>query len=155
MNWKDQEQKFIKPYKFAKLFTGNIFTKDKWENFVENSLRNPSNPLINEKSLVQISIPRDIIKEARLWIIGGRIIESVYYKIFKDIPYEENVEMDGIEFAERMIQIFNVAEAFVMDICLTDIGWKIVEINCINSAGFFPNTNIKKVFKALDEHFTG
>ena len=123
------------------------------ENFVENSLQNPSNPLINGKSLVQISAPRDIIKEARIWIVGGKVIEAVYYKILKDIPFEENVEKAGIEFAEKMISIFNVAEAFVMDICLTDIGWKIVEINCINSAGFFPNANVKTIFKELNKHF--
>lgn len=122
-------------------------------NFVENSLQNPSNPLINGKSLVQISAPRDIIKEARIWIVGGKVIEAVYYKILKDIPFEENVEKAGIEFAEKMISIFNVAEAFVMDICLTDIGWKIVEINCINSAGFFPNANVKTIFKELNKHF--
>lgn len=154
LEWKHQEQKFIKPYKVAKLFTGKVFTKIKWENFVENSLQNLSNPLINKKALVQISIPRNIIKEARLWIVGGKIIEAVYYKISKNIPFEENVEKSGIEFAENMISIFTVAEAFVMDICLTDIGWKIVEINCINSAGFFPNTNVKKIFKVLDKHFT-
>lgn len=128
-------------------------SKIKWETFVENNLQNPSNPLINEKSFVQISIPRDIIKEARLWIVGGKIIEAVYYKILKEIPFEENVEKKGIEFAEKMISIFNVAEAFVMDICLTDIGWKIVEINCINSAGFFPNADVKKIFKELNNYF--
>lgn len=151
--WKDREEKFIKPYKLAKLFTGNIFTKNKWENFVENSLSKPHTPLMNSKSLIQVSEPRDIIKEARLWIVGGNIIEAVYYKILKDIPFEEKVEEQGIEFAEQMISTFNVAEAFVMDICLTDIGWKIVEINCINSAGFFPNVNVKKIFGALNNYF--
>lgn len=152
--WKDREEKFIKPYKLAKLFTGNIFTKNKWENFVENSLSEPHTPLMNSKSLIQISEPRDIIKEARLWIVGGKIIEAVYYKILKDIPFEEKVEEQGIEFAEQMISTFTVAEAFVMDICLTDIGWKIVEINCINSAGFFPNANVKKIFGELNNYFS-
>lgn len=154
LDWGNQEQKFIKPYQFAKLFTGRVFTRAKWEDFVESSLQNPHSPLMNETSLVQISVPRELIKEARLWIVGGKIVEAVYYKILKDIPFEERVEEEGIEFAERMISIFNVAEAFVMDICLTDIGWKIVEVNCINSAGFYPNTNIGKIFKALDNHFS-
>jgi hypothetical protein len=154
LEWQNQEQKFIKPYKVAKLFTGNVFTKTKWEDFVENSLLNTTNPLLNANSLVQISIPRDIIKEARLWIVGGKIIEAVYYRILKNIPFEESVDKEGIEFAKKMISIFNVAEAFVMDICLTDIGWKIVEVNCINSAGFFPNTDIRKIFKGLNDYFT-
>jgi hypothetical protein len=52
-----------------------------------------------------------------------------------------------------MIQLFNLEEAFVMDICLTDEGWKIVEINCINSS-FYPNTNVKSIIKALNIYFS-
>ncbi|MDE5491020.1 ATP-grasp domain-containing protein [Elizabethkingia meningoseptica] len=152
--WNEDEQKFIKPYQFAKLFTGNVFTKTKWEDFVKNTLENPPTSYINADSLVQSSVPRDIIKEARLWIIGGKIVDAIYYKILKDIPFEEKVSQDGIDFAEKMISLFNVADAFVMDICETDIGWKIVEVNCINSSGFFPNTNIKKIFSALNKYFT-
>lgn len=153
LNWKDGEEKFIKPYKFAKIFTGKVFTKRKWEDFVENSLKNPHTPLINEDSLVQISAPKDIIKEARLWVVGGKVVEAVYYRILKDIPFEESVSQDGIEFAHQMIDAFNVADAFVMDICLTNVGWKIVEVNCINSAGFFPNVDIKNVFNELNKIF--
>ena len=153
-NWEAEEQKFIKPYRFAKLFTGKVFTKIKWADFVANSLKTQDHSLLNAHSLVQISVPRTIIKEARLWIVGGKIVDAVYYKILKDIPFEATVAPEGIQFAEQMIAIFKVAEAFVMDICLTDIGWKIVEINCINSAGFYPNTDIRKVFQALRDYFT-
>lgn len=154
LEWSNNEEKFIKPYKIAKLFTGKVFTKSKWENFVEEALSNPNTPLINEDSLIQISIPRNIIKEARLWIVGKQIVDAVYYKILKDIPFEETVEEEGIAFTKKMISIFNVADAFVMDVCLTDIGWKIVEINCINSAGFFPNTDVKKIFYSLNTYFS-
>ncbi|MBL7706140.1 MAG: ATP-grasp domain-containing protein [Taibaiella sp.] len=153
LNWEAEEQKFIKPYRFAKLFTGKVFSRIKWEDFVDNSLKKRSNDLFNAQSLVQVSIPRTITKEARLWIVDGQIVDAVYYKILKDIPFEATVAPEGIRFAEQMISIFNVAPAFVMDICLTDIGWKIVEINCINSAGFYPNTDIKKVFLSLRDHF--
>ncbi|TGN21949.1 ATP-grasp domain-containing protein [Empedobacter tilapiae] len=154
LDWNVNEEKFIKPYKFAKLFRGDTFTKNKWETFVENTLSNPNTPLINENSLIQISTPREIIKEARLWIVGKEIIDAVYYKILKDIPFEESVENDAINFAKEMVNKFNVAEAFVMDVCLTEIGWKIVEINCINSAGFFPNADVKKIFYSLKTYFS-
>lgn len=153
LNWEAEEQKFIKPYRLAKLFTGKVFTKIKWEDFVANSLKTHDHSLLNARSLVQISVPRTIIKEARLWIVGGKIIDAVYYKILKDIPFEATVAPEGIRFAEQMISVFEVAPAFVMDICLTDIGWKIVEINCINSAGFYPNTDIRKVFQSLKDYF--
>jgi hypothetical protein len=154
IDWKDGEQKFIKPFKDAKIFTGNIFTKIKWDDFVQESLKNPKTPLLTKDSLVQASSPKDIIKEARLWIVGRQVVAGVYYRIHKDIPFEPEVAPEGIEFANKMVNIFNVAEAFVMDICLTTAGWKIVEINCINSAGFYPNLNVTSLVRALNIYFS-
>lgn len=154
MDWSKNEQKFIKPYSIAKLFTGKIFDEYEWNDFVEESLLNPRTPLLTKDALMQASIPQHIIKEARLWIIGKQIIDAVYYRFHGDVSFESEVSVDGIEFAKNMIGIFNVAEAFVMDICLTYDGWKIVEINCINSAGFFPNLNVKNLVKSLDIYFS-
>ncbi|MBL7747033.1 MAG: ATP-grasp domain-containing protein, partial [Chitinophagaceae bacterium] len=154
IDWADNEYKFIKPYKDAKIFTGKVFTKTKWQDFVEESLLHPKTPLLTKDSTVQASKPQVIIKEARLWIVGKQVVTGVYYRFHKDITFESEVASDGIEFANKMIDTFNVAEAFVMDICLTPDGWKIVEINCINSAGFYPNLNVKSLVRALDVYFT-
>ncbi len=154
IEWNLNEQKFIKPYKDAKIFTGKVFTKIKWEDFVEESLLNPKTPLLTKESLVQFSLTQEIIKEARLWIVGKQIVASVYYRFHKDVTFEREVAIEGIEFAKKMIDIFNVAEGFVMDICLTYDGWKIVEINCINSSGFYPNLNVKSLIKSLNVYFS-
>ena len=53
-----------------------------------------------------------------------------------------------------MLEIYNVERAFVMDICLSYEGWKIVEVNCINSAGFYPSLNIKTLIRALEVYFS-
>jgi hypothetical protein len=154
IEWSLNETKFIKPFKDAKIFTGKIFTKTKWEDFVNESLLYPKTPLLHKNSLVQWSMPQEIEKEARLWIIDDQIVEAVYYKFNKNIPFELEVSKEGIHFAKRMIKSFKVADAYVMDICLTNYGWKIVEINCINSAGFYPNVNVKNIVKALNIYFT-
>ena len=151
--WKKDEMKFIKPYTEAKIFTGKVFTEAEWNDFVFESLEKPSNR-ITENSLVQVSEAKRTVKEARLWIVGGQIIDGGYYKFNDHAPFEEKVSEDGLAFARDMIQLFNLEEAFVMDICCTDEGWKIVEINCINSSGFYPNTNVKSVIKALNIYFS-
>jgi hypothetical protein len=151
--WKKDEIKFIKPYNEAKIFTGKVFSETEWKDFVFEALKNRSNR-ITEDSLVQISEAKLTIKEARLWIVGGQIIDAGYYKFNDNAPFEENVSGEGLSFANEMIQLFNLEEAFVMDICLTDEGWKIVEINCINSSGFYPNTNVKSIIKALNIYFS-
>ena len=152
--WEVNEQKFIKPYKDAKIFTGKVFSELKWNDFVQQSLENPKTPLLHVKSLIQASIPKEIYKEARLWIVGGQIVASVYYKFNNVIVFEAEVAKVGIDFAKKMIQTYEVAAAFVMDICLTNYGWKIVEINCINSAGFYPNLNVYSLIKALQIYFS-
>jgi hypothetical protein len=152
INWNPGEEKFIKPYRDAKVFTGKVFTELKWNNFVSNAMQQSTTPLLNSETLVQVSRPQHLIKEARLWIVGKSIVASVYYKFHGDQPFEENVSKDGIQFAKQMIDIYCVAEAFVMDIGFTDTGWKIVEINCINSAGFY-HLNPRPLFKALEVHF--
>lgn len=154
IEWKEGEQKFIKPYKEAKIFTGKVFTELKWNDFVANSLENPRTPMLHKDSLVQASTSRKILKEARLWIVGNQIIDAVYYQFHGDVLFEKEVTSEGIAFAEKMIETFSVAEAFVMDICLTTEAWKIVEINCINSAGFYPNSNVNALVKALNIYFS-
>lgn len=153
LNWEKDEIKFIKPYNEAKIFTGKVFTETEWKDFVFEALESQNNR-INEDSLIQVSKAKRTIKEARLWIVGGQIIDGGYYEFNNNAPFEEKVSEDGLSFAHEMIKLFNLEEAFVMDICLTEEGWKIVEINCINSSGFYPNTNVKSVIKALNIYFS-
>ncbi|WP_419489046.1 ATP-grasp domain-containing protein [Chryseobacterium bernardetii] len=153
LSWKEDEKKFIKPYNEAKIFTGQVFTESEWKDFVFERLENQTNR-ITADSLIQVSEAKRTIKEARLWIVGGQIVDSGYYRLNENAPFEENVSRDGLDFAKEMIQLFDLEKAFVMDICLTDEGWKIVEINCINSSGFYPNTNVKSVIKALNIYFS-
>ncbi|MBB4807930.1 hypothetical protein HNP38_003246 [Chryseobacterium defluvii] len=151
--WKEDEVKFIKPYKEAKIFTGKAFVEAEWKDFVFEALNNPDNR-ITGNSLIQVSEAKYTVKEARLWIVGGQIIDGGYYKFNDNAPFEEKVSEDGLAFARKMIDLFNLETAFVMDICLTDEGWKIVEINCINSSGFYPNTNVKSIIRALNIYFS-
>ena len=51
-----------------------------------------------------------------------------------------------------MIKLFEVNDTFVMDICLTDNGYKIVECNCTNSAGFY-KADMNKLIMALENAF--
>lgn len=152
ISWKDNEEKFIKPHQDAKVFTGRVFTQLKWEDFVKDALENPKTDMLHADTLVQMSQPQNLVKEARLWVVGKQVIGGVYYKFHGDQPFEREVEEEAIKFAQEMVGLFNVADAFVMDVGLTDEGWKIVEINCVNSAGFY-HFNPRTLFRALEIYF--
>jgi hypothetical protein len=150
LNWEAGEEKFIRPSRDAKVFTGKKFTETKWNDFVEQTLSNAEKSPLSSETKIQITKPKKIYKEARVWIVGGKVITSSYYLFHGNIEFEENVDPEGLQFAENMIEIYQVADAFVMDICLTSEGWKIVEINCVNSAGFY-KADVEKLVIALED----
>jgi hypothetical protein len=154
IDWSSHSELFIKPYRDAKVFTGKVFNASSWSDYVYEALKSQASKNLNNNTLIQISKPQEIYKEARLWIVGGQIVDAGYYKFNDNTLFELNVAPEGIAFAKKMLSIFKVADAFVMDIGLTSYGWKIIEVNCINSSGFYPNTNIKSIFKALYNYFT-
>lgn len=145
------EMKFIRPTRDSKEFQGAVYTKNKWDDVVER---------ISEKYLgvippinIQVNKTQTIYKEARIWIVNGKVITSSYYKFGNTVEWSENVEPEGLEFAQKMVDIYQVAPAFVMDICLTPYGWKIVEINCINCSGFYQG-DLQKIVMALEDLYT-
>lgn len=142
--------KFIRPCRDSKEFLGAVYTKNKWEDTLER---------INERYLgvmppifIQVHDTETIYKEARVWIVNGQVVTSSYYKFNQNVEWSEHVDTEGLEFAQKMVDIYQVAEAFVMDICLTPDGWKIVEINCINCSGFY-NGDLQKILIALEKMY--
>ncbi|WP_196893909.1 ATP-grasp domain-containing protein [Aureivirga marina] len=152
IDWELNPELFIKPAIAAKIFTGKVFNKYSWEDFLEENLKGGKNRYINSETIIQIAKPEKLIKEARIWIVNNEIVTSSYYKFHGDIPYEETVSKDGIAFAEKMIKKYHVADAYVMDIVFTSNGWKIMEVNCINSAGFY-KADIRKIIIALEKFY--
>lgn len=144
--------KFIRPTKDSKLFTGGIFTKIKWEDKVVSLKAYLDQSHINDPSVIQVTDIKVIYKEARVWVVDGKVITSSYYKYSNFVPYQEDVEPEGLVFAQSMVDLYQVADAFVIDICLTPDGWKIVEINCINCSGFYKG-DLQKVVIALENKY--
>jgi len=62
------------------------------------------------------------------------------------------VDQEALDWAQSMVNIFSLADAFVIDICLTNSGWKIVEAGCINSAGFY-HADLQKMLLAIEDFY--
>ena len=149
--WEEDEIKFIRPAQDTKSFTGKIYYKEGWEQMVETQLNN-QNFLLNKDTAIQVSTPKNIQKEIRFWVIGGKIVTGSQYRIGNQTLYDTYFEEKAQEFAQKMVDIYQPSEAFVIDICLTDDEWKIVEINCINAAGFYLS-NVQKMVMELEYYF--
>lgn len=67
------------------------------------------------------------------------------------VAYRPEVDDDAIIFARQMIALNpGYAGAYVMDICRTDTGMRLLETNCINAAGFY-DADLVKLAHAVNE----
>ena len=150
--WKHDEVKFIRPTKDTKSFTGQLFNEHEWKDTVKNYLHNYRSEQFNESTEIQVSTPKNIHKEIRCWVVGGKVVTASQYRLGNTVIYDDFIEPEAIEYAQSMVDIFQLAEAFVIDVCMTDNGWKIVECGCINCAGFY-KSDLQKMIFAVDDYF--
>lgn len=148
---------FARPTKDSKAFTGQLFTRDSWNEWLPKAIEDgsiyASNPFkLNTRVL--LAPLRDIQQEVRCWVVGGKVITASRYKLGARVSYENyDNETFFVDFAQKMVDLYQPAEAFVIDVCLSNDELKVVEINCINCAGFY-NANMDKLMMAIENHFT-
>jgi hypothetical protein len=145
---------FARPTKDTKVFSGQLFSREKWEGWQQELEDSNLVQGLKLETEVLIASLKDTQTEIRCWIVGGKVVTMSQYKI-GDRVISENLDNydEAKEFAQRMTDLFSPARAFVLDICLYNDEWKVVEINCINSSGFYKG-NMSKLLQALEEEFT-
>lgn len=145
---------FIRPCADTKEFNGQVFDEDGWREFQQRKLTDGHTSSLNSLTPIQVASVKRIQKEYRFWIVGGRVVTGSLYKLGQRHVQSGAVDPAAREFCERMIEVFQLARAFVMDVCMVDDEWKIVECGCINCAGFY-KANMGRLLNALEEEFNG
>jgi hypothetical protein len=112
---------------------------------------------IRKKTKIMVCEPKEgeIQQEIRCWIIDGEPVTMSQYKIGRRVNM---LNMDHNEeayiFAKSMAKLFCPSRVFVLDICLYQDDYKIVEINCANMSGFY-DINMSKLMQSLENTFNG
>lgn len=143
---------FARPCGDTKAFTGQCFMKSSWDEFVKFHLENGKRPTLNEDTAVQVAPRRDIHREFRTWVVKGKVVTASQYKRGTAVVHEHCSEPEVLEYAQRMADVYCPAEAFVLDVCMTEDGMRIVEVNCINCAGFYC-ADLQKLLAAVEGAF--
>ena len=144
---------FARPTKDTKVFSGQIFSRNAWYDYTKICNDTDTVNTITEETQILVSPCKNIQQEVRCWVVGGKVVTASRYKIGNRVIYANyDHESFFVDFAQSMVDKFQVAEAFVIDVCLADDELKVVEVNNINSAGFY-EANMTKLIEALEEHF--
>ncbi|MEP3633459.1 MAG: ATP-grasp domain-containing protein [Shimia thalassica] len=99
--------------------------------------------------------PVSILKEWRLWVVRDEIVTYSLYKEGSRVVYRHEIDGDALAFAKRLVELNpDYAPAYVIDICRTGDGLKMLETNCINAAGFY-EADLLKLVSSIDEFSVG
>lgn len=98
---------------------------------------------------VLVAEPMEIWTETRLFVVGDQIVTGSVYKRGTQVIYDDYLDSDVVDFAAACIGHWQPSDAFVLDIATTPQGCKIVELNCINAAGFYA-CDVQKIVAAIE-----
>lgn len=152
-------RKFLRPIEDSKAFAGKIFDGPEFNEWkpkvmdIESSIGS-----LSGDTLVQVCPLKRIYGEYRFWVVAGDIVCASQYKSGDRVIYSDDVPQAYFEFVQAMIDIWQPHDAFVIDVASVPDdgdGWrgiKIVEINTLNSSGFYA-CNIQKLVMSLEDHF--
>ena len=147
---------FARPVLDNKTFTGKVFDMYEWIDFRNSFLDSEYETTLTKDTLIQVSSVKQLVKEFRFWVVGGEVVTGSLYKLGTWSHTSEIVDDGALEFCKEMVKIYQLADAFVMDICEVIINqvpeYKIVELGCCNSAGFY-KANMPKLINALELKF--
>lgn len=128
---------FIRPDSDGKAFAGTIMddtTFSEWRAQIMNVKGWTSLP---PETQVLYAPVRKIHEEWRLAIIGGKVAASSQYRRNNEMYLKEGAPQEVLDYASARISEWQPRTAFIMDICRTDEGLRIIETNSISSAGFY------------------
>ena len=143
---------FIRPSNGYKTFPGQIINMDNFDEEYEILIKSYGG--IDLDQLVVISPYRNIIKESRLAVINGKIIDGCVYMVNGEKITERMVDDKALDYANKVLNLLPPEypdPAFTLDIA--DIGddiYKVIEINSLCCAGLY-QMDKKLIVNAMNE----
>jgi len=142
---------FMRPVSDSKVFAGNVFAIDEYNDWRMKVvvLEEDDGSSLRANTQVMISEPSKIYSEYRLFVIGGKVITASQYKLGHKVIYSSHVDQDILDFGQMLVDQEDFAPAYSLDLCRTQYGIKIVEVNTINSSGFY-DADVAKIVETFE-----
>lgn len=144
-----EEDIFVRPQHDTKSLVGTVWTAGKFKNWCIDVSKGGYADL-DSTTPILVATPYGIEAEWRLFIVDNKVVGASQYhrkgKLFKS----PGAPQDILDFAEKVIEKWNPAPAYTLDLCRSAGNCYIVEAQGFNSAGQYA-CNVKEVAEAVNE----
>ncbi len=137
-------QLFIRPDSDLKLFDGDVFdfyVFEMWYERLEIGIDTGTFKLLNKRTEVLTSPVVPILSEWRYVICNRTVIAGSRYKLrgrlYQSSRFED-MDEGANELAKQIAnRYWQLSDVYVVDICQTQHGYKMIELNTFNAAGLY------------------
>ena len=144
-----EKEYFVKPSKDLKAFNGGLIYAD--ETLMNYLMRTPHMNIedIEEQTVILAAVQK-IYSEYRFFMYKNEILGSSRYMLNGEVLPDTLVPEYISECAVEYSKLYMPNDLYVIDLCETDNGIKIVEYNCWNASGFY-HCDIQNVICQINE----
>jgi len=135
IDWSKEQEYFVRPLEDTKSFNGGIYSPYS----------------LKYEGMVVLASLKSISKEHRFFIIDNEIVTGSLYKINGNLYASSIIDQGAYDFASQMKEKFN-HPGYVIDIATVNDEYKIMELNCLNAAGFY-EINLYKLIMAVEDYY--
>jgi hypothetical protein len=135
----DASHMFVRPAADTKHFTGRVFERaefDAWRDAICLD-GHASGTTLTPETRLQLSPPALIHAEYRFWVVRREVVTWSQYRRGGQVAYHPVVDARLRDFVHARLDEWTPHETFVIDVCDTPDGIRIVEINTLNASGFY------------------
>lgn len=131
---------FVRPVGDDKQFSGQVMAKAEfaeWRSRVVALEGESTYTTLGADDLVVIARAKPVFAEYRFYVVDGRVVTGSLYKRGDRVHYDSHVDGRVTDFAQSCADAWCPNRAFCLDVADTPDGLKVLEINAINSSGFY------------------
>ena len=138
----DGQSWFLRPVEDSKEISGGVKSSDEIHEIARLVLALDPDHLprgsLRPDTRLMLCPPASIQKEWRIWVVGDRVVTWSLYKEGRRVTYRHEIDEDAKAFAQSLVAANpDYAPAYVLDVCRTIEGLRMLETNCVNAAGFY------------------
>jgi len=147
---------FIRPTLDSKSFTGYVTNWAAFLDWRKDMLlgTRESYASVTADTLVQVCSTKIIYREYRLWVVNGKVVTASLYKEGSRVLHSDRADPAIVAYGEEVARVWSPEVAYVLDICDTPEGLRVLEAGCMNAAGFYA-ADMQKLVMALEDAFSG